>query len=603
VFLQQALWKRFRSARDPQTFLQAWLGLLCRFLDDRATGVVVLGEADVGPFSPVAFWPEEGADTGRLSLAAERAMAERQGVVVDPNADGADGSSVAYPFIFDEQLHGVVAVSLPGGKGQLSAVMRQLQWGAGWVELMLRRQQADQDAAQRERTLVAFDVLAAVVESQRFDDACQAAVTELAMRLDCDPVSIGFVEKHRTRVIAISHAAQFGEKMNLVQAIEHAMDEAVDQAAVIVYPHHEDWDYRVVRAHEELAVVHRAGGLLTLPLHARGRVFGAVTLERPLGETFNEAAVELGDAVASVIGPVLEEKKLNDRWIGRKLTDSVRQQVRRLFGPRYVGRKIATLVLLVLVAFFSLKTTDYRVTSPARLEGEVQRSIVAPFDGYLAAQYARAGETVAEGQLLAALDDKDLRLEHLRWDSLRRQHLVEYDRAMAEHRRAEASASRLQIEEAEAQLALLDEQLARSQIRAPFRAVVVSGDLSQSVGTTLARGQELFALAPLDAYRVVLEVDERDISDVGVGQTGALRITSMPEQPFDFIVEQVTPVAEQAEGRNFYRVTARLHASSPELRPGMQGVAKTDVDERLLIHAWTARFVDWLRLAIWQWLP
>lgn len=82
-----------------------------------------------------------------------------------------------------------------------------------------------------------------------------------------------------------------------------------------------------------------------------------------------------------------------------------------------------------------------------------------------------------------------------------------------------------------------------------------------------------------------------------------MRITSMPEHPFAFTVEQITPIADQAEGRNFYRVTARLHDNSSDLRPGMRGVAKTLIDERLLINAWSGRLIDWLRLTFWKWIP
>ena len=45
----------------------------------------------------------------------------------------------------------------------------------------------------------------------------------------------------------------------------------------------------------------------------------------------------------------------------------------------------------MLVAFFSFAKGDYAVTSPAVVEGRIQRSLVAPFKSYLAAEYVRAG--------------------------------------------------------------------------------------------------------------------------------------------------------------------------------------------------------------------
>ncbi len=565
----------------------------------------MLGEPDIGPFAPAAFWPSEDVYGPELTAVAERAMSERRGAVSEKTA--ATGRQpmvhVAHPLMLDDRLLGVVAVSVDAGTGDARDVLRRLQWGEGWIELLWRREQARDDAEQRERTSIAFDMLAAVLEQPHFDAACKAVVTELAVRLDCDQVSIGFVDDKRAVVTAVSHASEFGDRMNLIRDIGAAMDEAIDQEAIVLYPHRDDWDYRVTRVHEALATTHQIGAILTLPLNAGGEVFGALCFERLPGEHFDEPTIELCDAVASVIGPMLAEKKQNDRHVLLKVRDSLSEQLKRLVGPEYFGRKLAASIVGALVLFFSFVTGEYRVTSPAVLEGLVQRTIAAPFQGYIASQEARAGEIVREGQLLATLDDRDLALERLRWSTTRRQYLAEYDRALAARERAEANIVRAQIEQADAQISMLDEQLERTRITAPFDGVIVTGDLSQAVGTTVDRGQELFKIAPLDAYRVILEVDESDIEDIRPGLSGALRITSVPDAQLDYVVERITPIAEQAEGRNFFRVEANLQAGSDIVRPGMSGVAKTDIDERLLIRIWTDKAVDWMRLALWKWLP
>ena len=52
---------------------------------------------------------------------------------------------------------------------------------------------------------------------------------------------------------------------------------------------------------------------------------------------------------------------------------------------------------------------------------------------------------------------------------------------------------------------LTGQQLERMQIMAPFDGVVVSGDLSQSLGSPVERGDVLFEVAPLDDWRLMLE--------------------------------------------------------------------------------------------------
>jgi multidrug resistance efflux pump len=175
--------------------------------------------------------------------------------------------------------------------------------------------------------------------------------------------------------------------------------------------------------------------------------------------------------------------------------------------------------------------------------------------------------------------------------------------AKAEHEWSGVGILMAQNKQAEAELALLDDKLARTRITAPFDGIVVSGDLSQSLGAPVERGEVLFEIAPLASYRVVLKVDERDIEELAVGQRGLLSLASMPADDYAFVVENVTPVATAAEGKNFFRVEAALEEISERLRPGMEGVAKIGIGERRLVWIWTHRIIDWFRLWFWSWWP
>ena len=75
----------------------------------------------------------------------------------------------------------------------------------------------------------------------------------------------------------------------------------------------------------------------------------------------------------------------------------------------------------------------------------------------------------------------------------------------------------------------------------------------------------------------------------------------MPGENFALVFDRLTPVATAADGRNRFRAEARLAQPAPGLRPGMQGIAKIDIDRRLRIDIWTRELRDWLRLAWWRW--
>jgi multidrug resistance efflux pump len=206
------------------------------------------------------------------------------------------------------------------------------------------------------------------------------------------------------------------------------------------------------------------------------------------------------------------------------------------------------------------------------LEGVVQRSISAPFNGYVMEAPARPGDVVRQGSMLCRLDDRELKLERLKWATQREQFLKQHSEATANHDRAQALINEAKIDQAEAQVSLLDEQLSRAKIVAPFDGIVTSGDFYQSLGTAVERGQVLFEVAPLHGYRIVVQVDERDIGWVAIKQRGELALPSVPGTVFPFTITRITPISTAKEGRNYFRVEAELDQASEKLRPGMVGL-------------------------------
>ena len=66
---------------------------------------------------------------------------------------------------------------------------------------------------------------------------------------------------------------------------------------------------------------------------------------------------------------------------------------------------------------------------------------------------------------------------------------------------------------------------------------------------------------------------------------------------------KITPVATYAEGATTFEVEASFVGDVVALRPGMQGAARIEVDERRLISIWTKPLVDWARIVLWRWMP
>jgi multidrug resistance efflux pump len=609
AFLDRALWQNFAEAKTEDDFYQRWLALQCSMVERVIEGVVYVQSADDQEFLPVAVWPEASDAGQRLFRVADVALGRRHGIVqalIEKDDSGAERPKcvVAYPIQIDGVLVGVVALGLaPRSEIGLQAVLRQLQWGAGWLEVLFRRRQIEEDEEDNRNLLTAFEVTAAALDLEAFRPAAISAVTELATQLRCDRVSLGFVRRGRCHVVAMSHTAHFGKRMNLVRRIGEAMDEAIDQRAAVFFPGFPEQPPQVTYFHERLATEFGVGAAITVPLQDAGGIYGALTFERPPDDPFQPATVDLCEAAAAMVGPVLDLKRREDRWIVTKNAIAVGNLAKKIVGPRHFALKLALIAVVAVVGFFSVATGDFRVTADAVLEGKVRRVISAPFDGYIAAAFVRAGDTVKAGDVICELDDTELRLTQQGWSSQKRQLNLDLADARASHDRSKINITEALIQQADAELKLISDRLSRTRVLAPFDGVIIEGDLSQSLGAAVRHGEAMYQMAPLGDYRLILQVDERDIGDIAVGQHGLLTLTSIPESALAFSVQKSTPVSVAKEGRNYFRVEATLDETPSGLRPGMDGVGKVVVGDRMLIWIWTYKIVDWLRLWLWRWLP
>jgi multidrug resistance efflux pump len=592
-------WVALTQARTAEQLCQAWLLVLCTMLTQPRSGLLLLRDQD-NSYAPAAVWPD-GSDLSHLGNIAQEALVKREGVV---RPDAAAHTQFAYPLTSGEQLLGAVVIEIGPGDAALAQAMRLLHWGAGWlVDLFDRRALGERDT-QLQRSAFIFDLAMAALADDDFEHTLLTIVNRLAQRFGCHQVQLG-VEKGKTvRVLAMSHSAVFDEKTNLVNQAALAMNEAFDQRATVLWPEPDQGATLITAAIRQYAADSGSAAVCALPLEAEHQVVGVWLLERDT--PFQAAEVDALQTLALALAPILQLKRSAQESLPRHAVRAWHAMLRRTTDTSRPGLKLLALAGIVLVLFLALYPAQYRVSARAVVEGAVQRVAVAPFQGYIREAPARAGDVVQKGQVLAVLEDKDLRLERVRWDAELEVALRKEREAMAKADRVALRLAAAQANQARAQLELTLEKLSRVEVAAPFDGVIVRGDLSQELGSPVEQGKVLFELAPLNAWRVILQVDERDITQVHVGQEGEMVLTSLPGKVFALRIRQITPVSVAQEGRNYFRVEAALtqpaDGDAIQMRPGMEGVGKADAGKRSLLWIWTHRFVDWLRLKSWEWL-
>lgn len=450
-----------------------------------------------------------------------------------------------------------------------------------------------------------------------------ALVTLLNQQLACHRVALGWVSGQALRLRVLSDGVLLEEGVALTE-LHQAMLESAHQQTMLSWPLPPDQAPRsaqaITLAHQTLCRVQGLSGVVTVPLAQDGVVLGAITLERaahidrsrPMGLSaggasngFNEAELAWLTRLAALVAPALSLRyRLEQPWYerGRGWVESLRL---RLADPRERALRWSVLAFFGIVSFGIGLPLPYQVTANARLEGAVQRVMSAPQDGYLREVHVSAGDVVKAGQVLAEMADDDLQNTRRARLAEANQHENAFAEAFARGDRAQAIMAQAKLSEAKAQLALVEQQIARLKITAPFDGVVIAGDLRQQLGAPLKRGESLLTLAPGLDWRVVLEVDERDIASLNTGQMARLRLAAMPDQPIGLMLNRVTPVAKTTPSGVLYEIEAvptGAGAGARGLRPGLQGVARIDMPARPLLWRMADRAWQWIRMQVWTFL-
>src|SRR5690606_1592510 len=214
---------------------------------------------------------------------------------------------------------------------QLQAAMRDLQWGSGWLEVLLRRNADPRETARIKRKL-ALDLVSTLLGQKNLRTSGAAFTTELASQLGCDRASLGVLKGKRVRIVAVSHSAHFDRRANLLRAVEEAMEEALDQQATIVCPPDRNGPPVVCSAPTNLLGESEAGRAVTVPLVDGDRMVGALALERREGYLFDLTSLEVCEAVAAVAGPIVALKQSDEEGLLRRSWHALGGIWRKLTG-------------------------------------------------------------------------------------------------------------------------------------------------------------------------------------------------------------------------------------------------------------------------------
>ena len=579
----------------------SYLRTLCERTQKITEGAVLLVENSTPELNKVAQWPAQRELSAAMVNTANAAIKRLQSVTIIPaiNEHGSEQSCIlAVPLKSDKTTLGVIVLSTSTSNSQVTTLLlAELEQATKALSVLIK----DNITVSRPADIAKLLQLHSTILNQdKLKDALGAFANELTTMLKFSRVSIGLTEDHQVNIAAISNNADFNNNQNLLKSMASAMEEASDQAETVIFPAMEDEKPQIYIAHKILG--DKTGQIVcSVPLVDNKKIIGVMTLEHSDKVQPNRDTIIWYEHIANFVAPLLALKQKAELSWHHRTKASIKAAWLKFMQKDNTMPKVAFGAALLMLAAITFIPVTYKVGAPAHIEGATQRVLAAPVDGFIQEVNARPGDVVKAGDVIIRLADQDLLLEKDKWESELSQQQNNFSGALARQDRTQYAISQAKASQAKAELALIERQLSRSHIVAPIEGLVLEGDLSQSIGAPVKLGDTLMKIAPDGEYRLMINIDERDIANISDGQKGHLALTANPIEKMAFTITRITPMAIVKEGRNTFEVEAKLTNSKLYLRPGLQGVAKIEAGKRTLLWSAMHRIVNWARLTFWKW--
>jgi len=552
------------------------------------------------------IWPLSESDAAAAAQArelplhkiAQQVIHSRDSVVESAEQGELDGFDyIGCPVRTGQMITGAAVFALSHRtESQRSAVLQLVQWCVIWLESYT-------SAAIKDDTVthdLGEQAIGMLTEYGPIAVVGNSLCTMLASQFQCSLVALGRSVGMQVHVAAVSHRVIFDRKTSSMNLLEVAMEECVEQGKILIAPQSAECSSDITQAHIQALKKTNYVQLLTVPILYKDQSYGVLLLARESEDrVFEKTLISQIEALTAKIAPILMLRQLSEKSLIGRIHESGARILNRLVGPKHYRLKLLTASAVCILLALTFVSTDKTVSASATIEGEVQQAIVVQSDSVIESVSARAGDRVKKGQLLATMNVSELELEREKWVSELNKRTGQYQQAWAEMNHAQVSIEASRIEQSKAQIEQLEERIAQSSLRAPFDGYLISGDLSQLIGTPVSRGQLVFEIIPDTNYKLVLDVDETRISQLSVGQQGTLRLAGLPGKPIKLTISDLLPIATSKQGKSVFRVEADVLEPPADLRPGLRGVAKIATGKGSLISVWTSSIRQRIRLLVW----
>src|SRR5712691_5414043 len=251
-------------------------------------------------------------------------------------------------------------------------------------------------------------------------------------------------------------------------------------------------------------------------------------------------------------------------------------------------------------ATVELRNITFAVNAAGEISPAEQVSVRPEINGKIDLLPVDVGDQVKKGDLLFKLDDKELQQERASNLTDIEKAKLELDKAERDYRRAKRllddkliaqelyddskttyDLAKNDLERAQRDLAITEEHLTKTEVRAPFDCTVLTRPVStgQAVSGSggFNSGTEVLTIANLSSMIINAQVNQADVPRLKANQTVEVTVEAVTGLHINGVVERIAPQATIKNNLKGFAARIVLRNVDPRVRPGMTANVKIPV--------------------------
>jgi Barrel-sandwich domain of CusB or HlyD membrane-fusion len=337
--------------------------------------------------------------------------------------------------------------------------------------------------------------------------------------------------------------------------------------------------------------------LMIVPLSVYGRVIGHLLLE-----FFGDAAPGEIETLTLMNMVPFFSSALAEKWMLAKkkrfsklFFSSVSTGVRgRRLTSRYLKFGIVLAIAVAIMIALSLPVT-LKIGGECEVVPEYEHYAFVEMDGIVEKVLTKEGDSVKKGQVVAVLDSSEIDYKIREAERLLESYRTEIGilRNMAAEdptKLAESQLVAIKRRIGQQNLNFLKWQRRFLEIRSPADGIVLTEKVETLVGKRFQAGGHFCTVAPHDDLQMAIFVKESDVAAVKVGQKCEAYFNYEPSKAHELIVRRISPRSEVRDtAGGVFKVTADFAKQPPNIKPGMQGIARVNTHQASLWYVLSRR--------------